>query len=150
MWETISVSHSAFTEGTYHFVRNRTTPMDKNFETVLVTFQPLFFDFKLPTRNSNGAVNMEISIANIDRSFMEQIELAIAAPKEPIIVKFSVYTDTSDDPQLDPALELTLSNIAANATTITGTASRADVLNRPFPRQIFRPSGDNSFPGLDR
>lgn len=150
IYECISVSHSAFTEGVYHFVRNRVTPMDKLFEGDMTTFQPLYFEFKLPTRNGSGVVDMEIQIPNLDRGLIEQIELAVNAPKEPIYVKFSLYTEGSEDPQMDPPIALTLANVAVNASSIVGTASRADVLNRAFPRLIFRPSGADSYPGLDR
>lgn len=148
--ECLVLSHSAFTDGTYNFVRNRADQILKNFEGVPTYFRPYWFDFKLPTRNTAGAIDMEITFSNVDPTIAEQLELAINAPKEPIVVKFTVYLEGSDDMQIDPPLELTLANVLVNATAVVGTASRADILNRPFPREIFRPDGDNGFPGLNR
>lgn len=149
-WECLSLYHSAFPEQSYHLVRNRTSPMDKNVEGILTTFQAFPFDFRLPSRNSNGTVDLEITISNLNTSISQVLEDVIAAAPEAIVVVFNVYIESSLEPQIDPPLQLTLSQVAVNGTTLVGTATRADVLNRAFPKQLFRPTGDTSYPGLDR
>jgi hypothetical protein len=47
----------------------------------------------------------------------------------------------------DPPLVLMLSEIEVNRTSISGAATRADVLNKLFPSYLYR---TDNFPGLDR
>jgi len=111
-------------------------------------FERVPFHIIQPAQDGRGQQDMELQIDNIGREAMEAIELAAANPEIPITAIFRVYLDRPDTmPQNDPPLILSLQAIVVTADAISGTATRADVLNRPFPSQVYN---IDLFPGLDR
>jgi hypothetical protein len=79
---------------------------------------------------------------------MDAIEAASADPTVHITATLRTYLDIEGSaPQHDPPIVLAMQSITIDAGAISGTATRADVLNRPFPTDLYR---TDNFPGLNR
>jgi len=145
--ETLSLSHSQF--GQVFYITNDLTGWRFALETgELKQFQAIPFVVVPPRQDGQGQQDLQITLDNIGREAMDAIEAASQIPSEPIVVVYRVYIDRPDSrPQNDPPLRLTLSNVAVGLTAITGTATRADTLNRLFPSVVYR---TDTYPGLDR
>lgn len=114
----------------------------------LVDFQAVPFTVVLPLQDGKGQQDLQIGLENVGREAMDYIELASLTPSVSIDVVYRVYLDRPHSlPQQDPPLRLTLSNIVVTLDVITGTATRADTLNRRFPSEVYRL---DTYPGLDR
>jgi Domain of unknown function (DUF1833) len=101
-----------------------------------------------PSIDGKGQQDLQIGIENIGRETMDAIELASFRPEIPISLVFRVYLNRPNSPpQNDPPLRLSLSNITVGLDAVTGTATRADTLNRMFPSVVYR---TDTYPGLDR
>jgi hypothetical protein len=106
------------------------------------------FLVQLPTQDGKGQQDLQIVIDNVGREIMDAIEAAAADPSVNITVTYRVFLDIANSlPQNDPPLVLALPSIVVGMASVTGTATRADVLNRPFPSEVYRV---DSFPGLNR
>lgn len=113
-----------------------------------VLFQPVPFKVQPPTIDGKGQQDLQIVIDNVGRIAMDAIEAAASLPTVNIGVVYRVYIDVSGTPpQIDPPITLALSSIVVDAHAISGTATRADTLNKPFPSELYRV---DLFPGLNR
>ena len=114
----------------------------------LVDFAAVPFSVVLPLQDGKGQQDLQIGLENVGREAMDYIESASFTPAIPIQVIYRVYLDRPhSSPQMVPSLDLTLSNVVVGLDVITGTATRADTLNRPFPSEVYRL---DTYPGLDR
>lgn len=97
------------------------------------TFKACPFRFSLPASGDNGIQNLNIAIDNVDREISDFIN-TVKESVNPVSVIYRPYlsTDTTT-PQMNPPLVLTLGNIVITAVQITGRASFADIINKPFP-----------------
>lgn len=114
------------------------------------TFIPAPFKISLPARDSSGRQDFGLSISNIMNIGKTLMDQAIQDPTTPITMMYTIFIPGDTTPanaQLDPAIELFLTDIALTDSVITATATRNDILNMPFPREIYRP---DFFPGLNR
>jgi len=102
-----------------------------------VLFQAFAFDFKLPEVNDGGIQRIQITIDNVGRQVLEHIEQA-ALSTESAEVTYRPYlsTDTSQ-PQMNPPLTLTLTQVSATPQRITGTAEFKLLHNIAFPRDLY-------------
>lgn len=114
----------------------------------LVEFRAVPFTVIPPLQDGKGQQDLQIALENVGREAMDYIEAASLTPSIPIQVVYRVYVDIPQSaPQMVPSLDLTLSNLVVGLDAITGTATRADTLNRPFPSVVYRL---DTYPGLDR
>jgi Domain of unknown function (DUF1833) len=114
----------------------------------LVPFVPVPFHVQMPTVDGKGQQDMQVQIDNIGREAMDAIEAASADPTINITTTLRIYLDVAGTaPQTDPPITLALQSVTVDAGAIVGTATRADVLNRPFPTELYRV---DLFPGLNR
>jgi hypothetical protein len=145
--ETLELSHSRFPRTIY--ITNDLQQWEFLLEDSRAQlFQIVPFKVILPTSDGKGNQDLSITIDNIGREAVEALELASGDPTENIAVVYRVYLDRSfSAPQTDPPLRLTLTNVVVTLDAITGAATRADTLNRPFPSVLYR---TDTFPGLDR
>lgn len=144
IWEALVLSHSTwghFYIGTYH------EPVSATFDGATQTFQPYPFEIVMPTRDGNGQQDLSIAIANVGNLVYETLDKAIAVPTEHIRARYTVYILGNTAPQIDPAYELTLTNVTAKELTVTGTATRYNVHSLAFPGVRYTPS---AFPGIAR
>lgn len=115
---------------------------------LLVPFVPVPFHVQMPTSDGKGQQDMQVQIDNIGREAMDAIEAASADPTINITTTLRIYLDVAGTaPQMDPPITLALQSVTVDAGAIVGTATRADVLNRPFPTELYRV---DLFPGLNR
>ena len=143
----ITLEHPQFTEP--HWLVNRPYVLSLTLEDASVqVYNPCYFQLVLPKMDGKGQQDAQISIQNVDRRMVQELELANTDPREQIRLTLRLFLE--DDPEAGPQnipLELSLSSVQANASVITGTAGRSDILNRPYPLEVYR---IDRWPGLDR
>lgn len=111
-------------------------------------FDPVPFMLTWPTSDGKGQQDMQLQIDNVGREAMDAIEAAAQNPTINITTTIRVYLDVAGSaPQNDPPMVLALQSLSIDAGAIVGTATRADVLNKPFPTELYRV---DLFPGLNR
>jgi Domain of unknown function (DUF1833) len=153
----ITLTHPLFTAGngvgaegeTEHWLINRPAAMDLTLEDDTVQeYLPSHFEIVLPKMDGAGQQDAQVSLQNVDRIIVDELELANADPSERIQVTVRLFLE--DDPTAGPQnvpLRLSFSQVHATSQVVTGTAGRPDVLNRPFPLEVYR---IDRWPGLDR
>lgn len=145
--ETLELAHSAFPQ-TFYINNGQKLWTFQTIPGLVVTFNPVPFLVVPPKLDGKGQQDLQITLDNVGRDAMNALELAAANPRENIRVTLRVYLNIANSlPQNDPPLVLSLANIEVTNEAISGTATRADTLNRPFPSVIYR---IDTFPGLDR
>jgi hypothetical protein len=108
-------------------------------------YQAFAFDFTLPSVTPNGAMGLSITIDNVDRLIVQQLELA-SQSADGIIVTYKAWLSTDlSTPQNNPPLILEVESVSANASTVTAFAVLGNFKNRKFPARIYT---DAEFPGL--
>jgi len=106
------------------------------------------FTLKLPAKDDSGRQDLRVVIGNVGRQILQPvINAAAAIPPTPISVTYRVYIDTPSTPPASTPMNFSIFEVPANNQTLTAVASRADVLNRGFPKDVYRL---DEFPGLDR
>jgi len=142
---TVEFSHPSFT-GPLGMVHGQWKPLDVELEDgTPASFLPVPFELSLPGASADGHQDLQISICNIGHELTQELDRAIESPWVPIRVMFRVYLSTSQRPH--QSLELKLLDVNATTQTVTGIASRYDVVNRTFPSRRFRAA---DWPGLVR
>lgn len=145
--ETLAFSHPAFLKS--HFVTNDVVGWTFELEDGSTQdFDPVPFELVLPTHDDQGRQDLQVSICNVGREMMEELERASVAARDPVSCTYRVFLDIPNTvPQNDPVTRLTILQVDVTFQTITAVAGRSDVLNRSFPSDIYR---IDNFPGLDR
>lgn len=112
-----------------------------------VRFQAFAFDVTLPGFEDGKVPLLGITIDNIGRELMEQLELA-SSSQQPIEVTYRPYL-LSDltGPQMDPPITMTVTSASADVQQIQFQASMDTVSSVAFPRRQYTDAG---FPGLVR
>lgn len=111
-----------------------------------VRFHPIAFKFKRPDEtNSGNAPEIQLQIDNAARILVPYLDLARKS-RSSIYVTWRQYLASDlTTPHILPPLTMTLKNVTANMTSITGTAGFADLTNRRFPAIEY---SSLKFPGL--
>lgn len=143
-YEGLVLTHPSWLEPVA-IITNTVTEQQKLFNGNLITFMPANFQVELPKRDDLGLVELSINFPIVTRNMMDLITQAETA-RTPINVSLMIFIDGSDESQLTP-VELQLDQIAVTEEAVTGVASRIDLLNKVFPRNIVRAE---NFPGLYR
>ncbi len=110
-------------------------------------FRPVPSQVVQPTRNDSGRQDLSIIWCGIQGEALAFLDQAAADREHPITCLYSIFLEGSPEPQIDPWMELSLTNISVTKEAVTAIATRADVLNRIFPREVYRV---DRFPGLRR
>ena len=119
-----------------------TAPRDAN---TYVTFVGYAFDIVLPEVSSTGVPSLQITIDNVARDLMANLELAVTT-STPITVIYRMFLSTDlTGPQNNPPMALTIINISADVFKITATATFGDLVNKKFPKVNYTLE---TFPGL--
>jgi hypothetical protein len=112
------------------------------------TFEYIPFELTMPDSGAQGRQDLEIAIGNIGRELMDELEAAVKNPEHPIRCTYRVYLNSNmKRPENEPPMELSITDIDVELLTVTAVATRADVLNKPFPTEVYRL---DMFPGLNR
>jgi hypothetical protein len=133
----ITLFHSMFTRS--HWLVNRPVAMTLTLETAaLQVYEPSFFQLVLA----------QITLQNVDREIIDELELASLLPSERIQVTLRLFLEDQPDagPQNVP-LTLSFSSVSADSKAVTGVAGRPDTINRAYPSNVYR---IDRWPGLDR
>ena len=141
----IILSHSLFTS-TYYITAHAVAHQGK-VDGVTHDFVPIPFQIQLPRRDGQGQQDLGLSICNIGKEVYNAVQAASAKPNEQIRCRYTIYILGNLDPQIDPMLDLSLTNISINDLAVSATATRAQLFNLPFPALRYRP---DLFPGLNR
>lgn len=145
IFDTLELHHSRFSQ--VWRLANFDEPVVKHDEQGAdILFIPAPMQVLLPASDGQGRQDLKITMANIGRQMMDEVQRAAANPFETIRVVYRAYLYSSPEPQTLP-MELTISEISFNAEVLTATATRADMLNRKFPGRVYEALW---FPGLDR
>ena len=112
-----------------------------------VTFTSFAFDITLPKISDMSSPECIISIDNVDREMVLNIERAVTS-RDVIKVTYRPYLSTDlTSPHYDPPLHLTLRDIVADVFKVTGKARFSDLANISFPNELYTAT---RFPGLVR
>jgi hypothetical protein len=110
-----------------------------------VEFEAVPFRFSLPAAGENGRQDLTLAIDNIDRRVSDFVNTA-KSYSEPIRCIYRPYLSNDlTRPQMDPPLSLKLTSITATVVEVQAKATFGDVLNMPFPSQLYTRA---RFPGL--
>ena len=144
-WEGIALSHPELDAQLY--LANLPVPQTGFVEGALQTFQPWPFKTVMPKRDGTGRQDLQLILSNVGQAAISILDQALRDPSIPITCRYTIYLFGNPEPQIDPPVELNLSDIVVTQEAVSCTASRSDILNLPFPREVYRP---DRFPGLDR
>lgn len=139
---TIEMRHPAFTEP-LRVVRNNvafTCTLEDDAPAnggETVTFQAYAFDLDLPEILESGNPEIVITIDNISREIVANVEAAVMTPYQ-IEVTFRLYllSDPSG-PQNDPPMHMVVKTIEADVFRVTARAGFTDLSRSAFPRLLY-------------
>jgi len=143
-WDALILSHSA--AGSY-FLTNDHQAQTGLFEGVNRVFQPIPFEVVLPVVDAEGQQDLSIRVCNIGEEMWNALQNVRNRPEEPIRCRVTQYIKGVLDPQYDPPWDLSLTDLTLDTFVMSGTATRVDIFNARFPRELYRP---DLYPGLTR
>jgi hypothetical protein len=133
--EAIQITHP--TGGDFYFVKNKTALTLTLEDLSVVEHEPIPFKLDRPSQGENGAQELSFSVSNIDRRVSDFIT-AIKNSQEPALIKWRVYlSDDLTTPMRTNPLVLTIESFSVGMFSVTGRARFMDVLNRPYPNEIY-------------
>lgn len=114
---------------------------------VLYTFTPVPVELTPVSRDDSGRQEMGLVFGGIGLEAKDFLDAAIADGSEPVTCRYTIYIEGDQDPQIDPLIEFHLANIQIRRESVTATATRADIINRRFPTEVYTIA---HYPGLHR
>ena len=146
IYETLEISHSKFSK-TYYITAS-TLAFDAKLEDGTdVHFEAFPFSITLPVSDAQGSQEMRVSLQNVGRELVDEIEAASTKPDERVALVYRVYLASDKSEPQNLPVRLSISELAMDDEAVTGIATRSDVLNFPFPSRFYDPE---MFPGLER
>lgn len=110
-----------------------------------VTFTRFAFDFTKPEVSSVGVPQITITMDNVDRAIVANIEAALATT-DLVQVTYREYLGSNlTVPANNPPLSMTIMSVTADVFKVTAVAGFPDLMNRRFPSQEY---SAEVFPGL--
>lgn len=103
-----------------------------------VIFQPVAFEFtRPPESDSQQAPSVQLKVDGVAKHLMPHLKAA-SQSQTPILMVVRTYmaNDTSE-PHEKPPMRLILRNVSCDKTSVTATASYADLINQKFPRVTY-------------
>lgn len=102
-----------------------------------VVFTRFAFDFTKPEVSSAGVPQVTLTMDNVDRTVVANIEAATGSIY-PIKVILREYLSTDlSAPQNDPPLAMTIMTINADVFRVTATAGFPNLMNKRFPTTAY-------------
>jgi len=142
--ETLEIIHPQIVDS-IRLVKDRANHDFRLESGVVKTFEAAGFRMALPQSGDNGLQELTIGIDNVDRRVSDFLNTA-ATYGEMVTVIFRPYLSTDPNTvQMNPPLELYLTDIAVTALEVTGKATFANINNKPFPTERYTRS---RFPSL--
>ena len=104
-----------------------------------VTFVAFNFDFTKPEVSATGVPQITITLDNVDRAIVANIEAAMGSTElVSVIYREFISTDLSA-PQNNPPLAMTILNVVADVFKVTATAGFPNLMNKRFPTTEYSP-----------
>lgn len=103
------------------------------------------FQVSIPERAGELSQDMNVQLSLIDTTILNEINRASANAQESILFTYRLWANKNVAPAFE--LRLRISELTATGTSLSATATRADLLNRDFPSKTYN---TDAFPGLDR
>lgn len=110
-----------------------------------VTFTRFAFDFTKPEVSSVGVPQITITMDNVDRAIVANIEAALATTDLVQVTYREYLASNLTVPANDPPLSMTIMSVTADVFKVTAVAGFPDLMNRRFPSQEY---SAEVFPGL--
>ncbi len=134
--ETIALTHSALAAPIY-LVKNREDIVATLETAATVTFEASSFRLTLPPTGDNGLQQLSLSIDNVDLRISDFVN-TVKKSTEPVQVYYRAYLASDlTQPQTDPPLVLSLSDISVSLFEASGRASFADLVNKKAPSEYY-------------
>lgn len=144
VYHTLEINHPAFTQPIYVVRDNAdlTATLETEEE---VTFIRYAFDLVKPEVSATGVPQCTITIDNVSREILANIQLALQSI-DTITVVYREYISTDlSGPQNNPPLTMTVLSISADVFRISAVVGFPDLVNKRFPSQEYTAE---LFPGL--
>lgn len=150
IYHTLEFRHPSFTEA-IRVVRDHddltatleaTAPWNAGESVLFVGYS---FDFVKPEVSPQGVPQIQITIDNVSRDIVANIELALTTT-DLLRCTYREYLDSDlSGPQNDPPIHLDIITISATVFKVTATAGLVNLMNKKFPTQEYN---TKRFPGL--
>jgi len=146
-YETLELKHPRFSKTWY--ITSSSTLFTATLEdgVTQISFEPIPFIVRLPGNEHGGRQDLQITITNVDRIFIDELELANELPQTRVEIVYRVFTKSNLKVPAATPMKLSITDVMATDETIEAVATKADILNHPFPSMLYTPM---TFPGLDR
>lgn len=109
-----------------------------------VFFQSCMFSLDLPEQKDGALPTIQVELDNVTRLVMEYLDEAIGQ-KAPMDLTYREYIASDKTAPQFILGGLTLKEVKSNLGRVTGTAQFSDLVNKSFPRKLYRPG---EFQGL--
>lgn len=134
--ETLEIHHPSVGD-VVRLVRNRediTALLETEEE---VTFEAAAFALSLPAAGENGLQEITVKIDNVDRRVSDFL-LTAKDYDTPVRLIYRPYLSNDlSQPQMNPPLELYLTDVNVTVFEVTGKATFADIINKKFPSDYY-------------
>lgn len=101
-------------------------------------FKAAMFKFALPSSGEGGIQELQITIGNTDRAITDFLKKALLSNNKPAHLIYRPYLESdTTQPQMDPPIELFLTDVAITTEAVTGRATFTDLVNRHFPSDLY-------------
>ena len=138
IYHTIELWHPAFT-GPIRVVRDYTdlvatleSTAPRNPSTA-VTFVGFNFEFTKPEVSSTGVPQVSLTIDNVDRSIVANIEAALSTTDLVTVIYREFLSSDLTAPQNNPPLTMSITTVSADLYKVTAVASFPNLMNKRFP-----------------
>lgn len=111
------------------------------------TFTPVPARLALPSRGTEGRQDLTVEWCGIAFQAKAFLDTVIQVPEYPVSCRVSAFILGDPAPQVDPWIELYFTQVGLTRGNVIASASRVDVINRPWPTEKYRVS---KFPGMRR
>lgn len=102
-----------------------------------VEFVAMAFDLELPPVNTTPLPEITLTLDNVARELMNHLDLAVEG-QEMIEMTYRPYlSDDLSCPQMNPPINLVITDIVADVFKITATARMMDIGNKSFPAENY-------------
>lgn len=103
-----------------------------------VLFQSCMFNFSFPEQTQTKLPDINLEIANVTRLVSQYLDNAVEG-RDVVQVTYRefIYTDRSSPKIVFTGL--TMTRVKSTIFKVTGTAGFRDLINKSFPRKIYRP-----------
>ena len=137
-------------EATTKYIIGHTGEFEGLVDGFVQIFQPVPVEIVPTSRDAEGREEMQLVFGGIGLEAKGFLDEAIADGSEPVTMRYSIFILGDQDPQIDPWYEFHLASVSIKTDQVAVTASRADIINRPFPTEVYRVASAPAFPGLRR